>query len=341
MSEVAIFAPKYPPDVGGAAVYFEQVVDQLQGTEWTPTVFAPRRDDCPDKEALPGGGVLYRCFPHGLIHGAVFVPRCVRLLRSQDFSCVHVHPHFPQWRFYRWVVKALGIPRVYDCRDRTFNRSFVTDGDAFLSAADHIDAELRGHGIERQRILRSPVVVEIPDNLPTVEFEGGGNQLVFVGDLTDAKGIEEAIRGTGIYRTRTAADTKLHVYGDGPKRQFAAEREQRHDWLTYHGAVEHTAVLGAIRAADALLLPSETEGRPRVVLEARKLGTPVVATRAGSIPDIVDSESVLVGKSAESVANGIETCLCGGGCRVDGGGDGFTVDHVGEVITAVYAAVSG
>lgn len=338
MSEVAIFAPKYPPDVGGAAVYFEQVVRQLRGTEWTPTVFAPRRDDCPVKATMPGGGTLYRCFPHGLVHGAAFVPRCVRLLHSRDFSCVHVHPHFPQWRFYRWVVKALDIPRVYDCRDRTFNRSFVTDGDAFLSAADHIDAELRGYGIDRRRILRSPVVVEIPDRLPPVEFEGDGRNIVFVGDLTDGKGIREAIRGVLMHRRRETADTQLHVYGDGPQRKMVSEQEQRHEWLTYHGAVEHDTALGAIRAADVLLLPSATEGRPRVVLEARKLGTPVVATRAGSIPDIVDGESVLVGKSAESVATGIKNCVGSGGCRVNGG-CGVTVDDVGDAIAAVYAAI--
>jgi glycosyltransferase involved in cell wall biosynthesis len=39
---------------------------------------------------------------------------------------------------------------------------------------------------------------------------------------------------------------------------------------------------------DVLVLPSHTEGLPRVVLEAQATATPVIATRVGGLPEVVE-----------------------------------------------------
>ena len=60
-------------------------------------------------------------------------------------------------------------------------------------------------------------------------------------------------------------------------------------------------------AADVVTLPSWREGTPNVILEALASGRPVVATRVGGIPDVVERSGLdgLLGTVA-----GDDTLLC-------------------------------
>jgi glycosyltransferase involved in cell wall biosynthesis len=48
------------------------------------------------------------------------------------------------------------------------------------------------------------------------------------------------------------------------------------------------------RAFDAWVLSSRTEGTPIVLFEAMHAGTPIVATRVGGVPDVVDDTEALL-----------------------------------------------
>jgi glycosyltransferase involved in cell wall biosynthesis len=135
-------------------------------------------------------------------------------------------------------------------------------------------------------------------------------RLLVVGHLKPGKGHYSAIDAL-----RELPDCTLQVAGDGPLRGPLEEhaRALRVDGrVRFLGSVPHARLAEHYRAADALILASEREGMPNVVLEALACGTPVVATRVGGVPEIVTDPVagvLLESGSAEAVAAGVRELL--------------------------------
>jgi teichuronic acid biosynthesis glycosyltransferase TuaC len=106
--------------------------------------------------------------------------------------------------------------------------------------------------------------------------------VLFVGYLFQAKGVRElasAVAGLG--------DPFTGVFvGDGRERGFAADEAAGR--LVYAGGQSHEDVIRYMSAADVLVLPSYGEGLPTVVVEAGSIGLPVIASRVGGIPELLD-----------------------------------------------------
>jgi glycosyltransferase involved in cell wall biosynthesis len=120
--------------------------------------------------------------------------------------------------------------------------------------------------------------------------------VLFVGRLVERKGVKYAIEAIAQLHG-TGLRARLLVIGDGPKR---VALESLSCALGVTGAVEFTGrqsardVAAAYRRATVLVVPSvtdwkgEQEGFGMVIVEAMRAGLPVVATRSGGIPDIIE-----------------------------------------------------
>ena len=82
-------------------------------------------------------------------------------------------------------------------------------------------------------------------------------------------------------------NARLAIVGDGPAREFL-EGELKGLPVHFTGMITGDDLSAAYASADVFITPSESETLGFVVLEAMASGVPVVAPRAGGIPDIVN-----------------------------------------------------
>jgi glycosyltransferase involved in cell wall biosynthesis len=109
----------------------------------------------------------------------------------------------------------------------------------------------------------------------------------WIGRMTAVKRTDDVLVAFKRLRDE-GVDAVLCMVGDGPDRQ---DLERRAHEL---GIVRDTLFLGYqedvapfYAAFDALVLPSSNEGTPVSAIEALAAGRPVVATRVGGVPDVV------------------------------------------------------
>ncbi len=116
---------------------------------------------------------------------------------------------------------------------------------------------------------------------------------IFCGRLVANKGLMLFLEAL-----RTLPGTTGLVVGDGPERAGAEAFCRRHglsDRVRFTGWLETAQdVIKALQSAKVFVLCSQSEGGPRVALEAMACGLPVVTTKVGVLPDvIVDHENGL------------------------------------------------
>src|SRR3954467_4274112 len=119
----------------------------------------------------------------------------------------------------------------------------------------------------------------------------------WIGRMTGVKRGADVLRAFRLLRDQ-GVDAALCMVGDGPEREqleaLAGELGLMHDCL-FAGYQEDVGPFFA--AFDAFVLPSANEGTPVTAIESLASGCPVVATRVGGVPDVVEDgvDGILVG----------------------------------------------
>lgn len=167
----------------------------------------------------------------------------------------------------------------------------------------------------------------------------GSDDLLFFGRIHPEKGASEAIRVARATRRRLnmAGIVQDQSYHD---RAVAPSIDGR--MVIYNGPVggaERTRMLGSARALLHLISFDEPFGLS--VIEAMACGTPVIATRRGSMPELI--EHGVTGFLVDSVEGAIEAVdqaaeIDRGACRA-AVRDRFTVDRMADRYLALYRSI--
>ena len=226
-----------------------------------------------------------------------------RIVRRRDVDVVHSHGYKAD--IYTRLAKA-GIRaridatchnwtdqtralRAYGWIDRRVLRSF----DAVGAVSRDVAARLARAGLSHHKVEVIPNGVRVPvspncETSEPVDPHAAGITIGMVGRLVREKGFQYVV---------TAAKKVLSVYpqvqfviaGEGP------DRDELTEAIRALGLQNSFRLLGFVsdmegfyRASDIVILPSLLEGMPMSVLEAMAHARPVIATRVGAIPEVIE-----------------------------------------------------
>lgn len=139
-------------------------------------------------------------------------------------------------------------------------------------------------------------------------------RFVCVGRLSAEKGQSLLVSAAALL-ARGGLDFELVLAGDGPMRQELEkliELNGLRDRVRITGWLSSTEVREQILSAQALVLPSFSEGLPVVIMEAMALCRPVIATYVGGIPELVKAGEhgwLVPAGSIEDLADAMADCL--------------------------------
>jgi phenylacetate-CoA ligase len=231
----------------------------------------------------------HRDRPFDLVHGHVYQGTVVSCLAGRRLglpSVGTVHGlHQGQPDALRADARVASATRLERLALRFRQTAWITVGpaDAATLASWGVPREritVLGNGVDTERFQPAPAAGRPPARPPTVGF---------VGRLAAVKGLGTAVQALALVR-RDVPDARLVLVGDGPE-QARLEAEARRLGLAsaveVRTGVPFARAHEAYQAFDVFLLPSLTEGQGIVLLEAMASGLPVVSTRVGGAPALV------------------------------------------------------
>jgi glycosyltransferase involved in cell wall biosynthesis len=279
---VSVYAPSVPPNAGSLGLAADAIwsrtsvreVRTLIGHEQPEVVHLhamyPRLSPAPiaaaDEVGIPVVATLHNfrllCLPATLLRDGRICEDCVGRLPWPGV----VHACYRHSRpASAAVATSLALHRVKG----TFGRITL-----YLAVSEFVKRKHVEAGFDPDRIVVKP-------NFAAAQTrrQGPGGAFLVLGRLSTEKGIDTLVRSWD--------GQPLHVVGDGPERGSLSRLAPAS--VSFYEPVPPAAVPELLARARALLVPSRCyEGQPRVVLEAFAAGVPVLASRIGGLPELVE-----------------------------------------------------
>ncbi|MEQ9607157.1 MAG: glycosyltransferase family 4 protein [Kiloniellaceae bacterium] len=223
---------------------------------------------------------------------------------GQRFDLIDAHYFYPDGVAAVLLGQAFGLPVVVTARGTDINlipdyaipRRLIISAARRAAGVISVSRALAGRmadlGIDPGHItvLRNGVDAALFQPVPPHAPDGKappGPLAISVGNLVPLKGHDLAIRAVA-----DIPGLHLWIVGGGPERarlEALAGALGVTPRVRFLGVVPHAEMPAVYSAADLLILASEREGWPNVLLEAMACGARVVATRVSDVTDMVNT----------------------------------------------------
>jgi glycosyltransferase involved in cell wall biosynthesis len=182
----------------------------------------------------------------------------------------------------------------------------IRHADAVRTLSPQTTRQVRELGVEPAAEFPAFVDLEAFTETPSVPLPDEPRAL-FVGVLERYKAVDVLADAW-----RRAPVGRLHLVGTGPLQPLVEELAREDERVTWTARLAQEEVVRALDDSTVLLLPSRSEGLPRIVMEAFCRGRPVIGSRRGGTPDLVQDgvNGLLVdAEDVDGLARAIERVL--------------------------------
>ncbi|MEM9051669.1 MAG: glycosyltransferase [Bacteroidota bacterium] len=235
------------------------------------------------------------------------------VIRDLDvkFDLIHAHFIFPLAPMFEYFSEKLGIPWVFTEHWSGFHKKFrpktkhlkwkwVMNAGKSARMSFPVSENLRDamkiEFPDQEMILVPNVVEDVFFSSEKKESSDQTSRFLHVSNLVEEfKNLRGTLEALAILR-REGIDFQFQIITDGDASQAKKWVEDLGltDRVTFKGSADTGQIAEAMTTSDALILFSNTENQPCVVLESLAVGLPVIASSVGDIPNLVTEKSGLI-----------------------------------------------
>lgn len=181
--------------------------------------------------------------------------------------------------------------------------------DIIIVESDFVIKELKINRY-RQKILKGNLFIDSNFFTKNTDISMRSNVVGYIGGLNHRKGTVNLIKAINLI-SNIDCEIKFIIGGFGPLKT-EIQKISKKNTVEYVGVIPHNELPVYLNKFKLLILPSLSEGVPNIVLEAMSCGTPVIATKVGGIPEIIQDNKtgfILINNSPECIAESIVSVI--------------------------------
>ena len=195
--------------------------------------------------------------------------------RSIFFGC------YRDSKLYSLPVSLMEIVHHYF---KTWNKMV----DIYIALSEFSKRKFIEAGLPEEKIFVKPNFLL---NSPQPLFENG-RYIVFIGRLSPEKGVLTLIKGIKILQERSKRfNLSLKIIGDGPQKEELMTKVRRYgiQKIEFLGRKRREECMELLKNSSFVVIPSICyENFPMTIVESFACSKPVVASKIGSIPEIIE-----------------------------------------------------